>query len=89
MKKEEILTKLCYYDNRNPNNILEECTIKPIPCFCDNCHYGRTEMAKYIIELIDMNDELIDALETIKEYHGKSLLPVIRVCLDDILKRAK
>ena len=61
---EKFLFKLCYYDLRNPDNCInkselttEELTIPQVHgedfanvlCSCDNCFYGRTEMAEYII----------------------------------------
>jgi hypothetical protein len=54
MNIEEILTYLCVYDERNPNNALfdlEE-SEKPLPrsnCFCDNCFYGRDKLAFFIL----------------------------------------
>jgi len=52
------LEYLCEYDPRNPNNLndfngfsLSEIKEKQRDCYCDNCHYGRTELAERIIEL--------------------------------------
>ena len=53
MTPEEIHENLCYYDPRYPGNEdkEEEDLVKPKECFCDNCFYGRTPLAEYIIEL--------------------------------------
>lgn len=58
----EIAEKLCYYDTRNPNGVKSYMTKKEIKelgytatsrqhCSCDNCFYGRTKLAEYIIKL--------------------------------------
>lgn len=36
---------------------------------------------------IDMHDELVDMIETIKEYHGNILLPVIKISLNNLHKK--
>jgi len=55
MKSKEVKSNLCYYDKRNPDNSLIEDLVeesdKKTPCYCDNCFYGRTEMAEYILKL--------------------------------------
>lgn len=54
MTKEYILTKLCDYDKRNPENVLDEeynLVKKKGVCYCDNCFYGRTELAEKLLEL--------------------------------------
>ena len=51
MKHQEIYKNLCTYDKRNPY-FCEEFSPSPNKqCFCDNCFYGRTELALYILEL--------------------------------------
>lgn len=63
MKIEEIKTKLCVYDERNPDNIGDEelmeqrkqNKIKKFVCYCDNCFTGRTQLAE---ELLKLNKEL-------------------------------
>lgn len=55
---------LCSYDERNPHfdapsddwetRELEERKAKP--CYCDNCFYGRTELA---LEIIRLNELLV------------------------------
>lgn len=58
MEKESIYQKLCYYDKRNPNCTMDDEDIadrkkrKP-DCSCDNCFYGRTELANTNLELIE------------------------------------
>lgn len=53
---------LCIYDTRNPNGVISFLTKEEIEeeglttkakdyCCCDNCAYGRTKLAEYIIEL--------------------------------------
>jgi hypothetical protein len=57
----EILSKLCYYDTRNPDCIAEDDEIeehkksisKTGKCSCDNCFYGRTKLAEQIINNSD------------------------------------
>jgi len=70
MTHEFVLSNLCYYDLRNPNGVkhvmkfsYEEEEIatfgrhaKP-DCACDNCFYGRTELAEHIIKLDTCNQE--------------------------------
>lgn len=62
MKEEEIAKKLCYYDTRNPNGVKSYMTKEEIKelgytatsrqhCSCDNCFYGRTKLALYILKL--------------------------------------
>ena len=62
MKKEEILSSLCEYDKRNPDCTFDDEEIqerkerllkKKTSCFCDNCFYGRTELAEYILKILN------------------------------------
>lgn len=47
-----VYENLCTYDLRNPDNtVLYESDVKVDPCYCDNCFYGRTELAEKIISL--------------------------------------
>jgi hypothetical protein len=51
-KTEQLKTNLCVYDLRNPDNLLEDSdATRPYgtPCYCDNCFYGRTELADELI----------------------------------------
>lgn len=61
MENIEILKQLCVYDIRNPDNCLdcvdEEDVIEQQICYCDNCFYGRTTMANYILELLNQKHE--------------------------------
>jgi hypothetical protein len=63
-----IYEKLCSYDKRNPDCILEEDEEKPREdCYCDNCFYGRHELAEIILDLsinmVYIIEELQDKLE--------------------------
>ena len=62
MKTSEIVSRLCYSDTRNPDGVTgymtaeeikeEGYTAAPKPnCSCDNCFYGRTKLAMYILKL--------------------------------------
>ncbi len=53
MKEIEILSRLCYYDKRNPDRD-EEAEKPNKECFCDNCFYGRTKLAEHILKLNDL-----------------------------------
>lgn len=48
MTQEEIKSNLCYYDGRNPDYIEGE---KKEECYCDNCFYGRTQLAEELLKL--------------------------------------
>ena len=51
---EKIESSLCYYDSRNPYGRRSEEEIKPEDCHCDNCFYGRTELAEEILRLREL-----------------------------------
>jgi len=58
MTKAQILENLCYYDERNPNNVIDEWEDEderqqPMGngCACDNCFYGRSVMAKELLKI--------------------------------------
>ena len=53
MRLNDVLSSLCSYDPRNPDNVIdpEEPDYKPEKCCCDNCFYGRTELALEIVRL--------------------------------------
>jgi len=50
MDIEEIKGSLCFYNKNNPDYI-KETKKKDKKCFCDNCFYGRNELAKEILML--------------------------------------
>jgi len=53
MSEDEVKEKLCYYDIRNPNNISEDKHSNK-ECYCDNCFYGRTQLAEEILKYIEL-----------------------------------
>jgi hypothetical protein len=65
MTKEQILSSLCVYDERNPYYLpfdVDDLLIKPTDCSCDNCFYGRTKMADFILSELskqEISDEEI------------------------------
>lgn len=61
MKREQILENLCVYDKKNPDNQCEWGEASQ-PCFCDNCFYGRTDIAKDLLKAIDIIDNLTNHL---------------------------
>jgi len=67
MELDYIKSRLCYYDIRNPDCNLSEDELKEhnemidrnnkrkritVRCCCDNCFYGRTVLAEYILKLL-------------------------------------
>jgi len=64
MTLEKIKESLCYYDTRNPDNDaisgMSEQEIeekgygeyRKVSCSCDNCFYGRSEMAEELLKCI-------------------------------------
>lgn len=63
MTKKEILEYLCYYDLRNPNGIIEDMSEEELKeydygnhaqknCFCDDCFYGRAELAEELLKYV-------------------------------------
>lgn len=60
MNQQEILGELCYYDQRNPDctkspddieEYKERLSKRGKSCSCDNCFYGRTKLAEYILAM--------------------------------------
>jgi hypothetical protein len=60
MEISEIYSNLCHYDIRNPDGVKSYMTDEEIKeaghtaasyhdCSCDNCYYGRTKLALYIL----------------------------------------
>ena len=61
MDIQEVYSNLCYKDTRNPlyyHDPDEEPEKPRDNCYCDNCFYGRDELAVYILRLIDILDML-------------------------------
>lgn len=63
MELNKVLENLCYYDTRNPTGYVEVSTQDELAteglgehakkgCNCDNCFYGRAQLAEYILELL-------------------------------------
>lgn len=58
MDIKEVCEKLCYYDKRNPDNMVLDSGKKPrVDCYCDNCFYGRDQLALEIIALKELLKE--------------------------------
>ena len=57
MKLKEVLECLCIYDERNPDYFVLD-GFDPTPprnnCYCDNCFYGRHELAEEILHLREL-----------------------------------
>lgn len=70
MTIEEIKSKLCYYDRRNPDfSIIEENgydkeyidatgDFARKDCYCDNCFYGRAKLAEELLLQISKLKEI-------------------------------
>ena len=54
MDKKEVYSNLCIYDKRNPFFIDVDITDRSKPCYCDNCFYGRTDLAIEILRLLEI-----------------------------------
>ena len=65
MTKKQILQNLCYYNEMNPDCVLDGEELKEeqqkiekkkmaglTGCACDNCFYGRTRLAEEILRFI-------------------------------------
>jgi hypothetical protein len=62
------LTKLCYYDVRNPNNLADFYAKDP-QCYCDNCFYGRTRLTLQLLEMEKQHKEdMLDLIQSLKDY---------------------
>lgn len=79
MTEEKIKENLCYYDLRNPDGVkddLDEDEIKELKygnfrkpdCLCDNCFYGRSEMAEELLTYKKLKHEIIYFLNTTTTY---------------------
>lgn len=48
-----VYSRLCVYDKRNPDYLPydeDDLTKKPTNCICDNCFYGRTKIADFVMQ---------------------------------------
>jgi hypothetical protein len=55
MTIDDIKSNLCYYDSRNPLAFYDDRDEgEDERCYCDNCFYGRTELAEELIKLINI-----------------------------------
>ncbi len=75
MLPDKVKERLCAYDSRNPNNVLSEWVNSPYQearCFCDNCFYGRTELAKALLEALSDLKDARDEIENrnLYDYEG-------------------
>jgi hypothetical protein len=61
MKLSKLYENLCSYDTRNPRYDAEydsDFEARSISCYCDNCFYGRDELAMIIVNMLSYaNDE--------------------------------
>lgn len=55
MDREDILSSLCYYDDRNPmkGSLYYDAENRPEECSCDNCFYGRHELAEELLKYME------------------------------------
>lgn len=71
MKLSELYKNLCRYDTRNPYYDAEydsDFVARSNDCYCDNCFYGRDELAISIIDAYNLlTNELSNALNEYKE----------------------
>lgn len=82
MKQETLeidLTNLCYYDKRNPDCSVDDEDIedhkksllkKNKTCSCDNCFYGRTELAEQLIWQQERSYSEEEVLEIVSNCDG-------------------
>jgi len=59
----EVLDNLCFYDKRSSSDsnldfdVYREREIGTNRiCYCDNCFYGRTKLAEYILKLLNYEE---------------------------------
>lgn len=50
----EIKKNLCHYDKENPDCTGIDDNFFKIPCSCDNCVSGRTPLARYILNSLEI-----------------------------------
>ena len=60
MTLKEVMTNLCYHDMRNPDfDMFTEHPKFPVEdCKCDNCFYGRSELAEIIMKMASIRYRL-------------------------------
>lgn len=65
MDRKDIYARLCFYDRRNPNGIYsygepdaDDLPQHGLPCACENCFYGRTELADALLDAMDAIERL-------------------------------
>jgi len=79
MTDEEIRTRLCIYDPRNPSSAdlyaEEGDEVQPprINCSCDNCFYGRDELAVELLSARAAAPDLIEALQGLLKEAGRAI----------------
>jgi len=88
MKLEDVFGFLCVYDKRNPcytpdDMDLEDITQPRNGCYCDNCFYGRDQLALEILAQRDALKAVSDSLagwmeiadpEDVRDYDEKALV---------------
>ena len=55
MTREEIKQNLCWYDERNPDYSGNR-EYKKKECSCDNCFYGRDELANELLKVLNTKE---------------------------------
>lgn len=57
MNEQEIFRNLCHQDSRNPMfpELFDEPQERVLPCYCDNCFYGRDRLAREVLRLMEEN----------------------------------
>ena len=53
MERDNVIFNLCYYDSRNPLYDGTKMGYREKECYCDNCFYGRHELANELLKYID------------------------------------
>lgn len=73
---DNVEAKLCIYDRRNPDFYMHNADDDRVPgaprCFCDNCFYGRNELAIEILRLraaVELYQQGVGSYMTRKKYN--------------------
>jgi len=45
--------------------------------------------AQRIVKVVNLCEEIVDALKTIQEYNGKNLLPILQPVIKELIKKAE